>query len=522
MLLDIITLLLSAITFAVGLVVFLNNKKGAANRILFFLSFFAGLWILLLFFRYASFPSFIANLSREASFLLAKLGYASSTLVMFSLLLLSFYFPREINKNTLTKIALFGFPLFVEGLIWGNQVVCDMDYLGGIWVIKYCGGNKIFAIYFFLFFAWAFYNFIKNYRQADYFERLQIKYLLLGLFLTFFSLSFTNLILPQFFGIYGGYQLRAGPMASIFFSFLAAYAIVKHQLLEIKVIVRKTAVSAVIIGVISGAIVGISFLGNWFATKFPGLSSWTIPLLAGIAAFIIGNMILRKNKELENMKYEFITVAAHKFRTPLTEIKWATKTLLDSEKDGMKIKLLQQIASSNNNIISLADYLMSSVETEGRDYSYQKQPIDFKEAMAEPIKNLRQQAGNKNIALEINITSEPAIVKIDKERITSVAQVLFDNATTYTKNKITVNIKKDDGWVTLSVADNGIGISKQEQEKIFSRFYRTHDAQLAQTEGAGVGLYIARSIIERHGGKIGVESTGEGAGSEFWFKLRAM
>lgn len=522
MILDVLTLAVSVLALLVGTVTLLNNKKGVANRILFFLSAFVGLWVFLLFLRYANFPHFLVSLSKEWNFFLAKLGYAVSTVVAFCVLLLSFYFPREIKKGALAKVILFASLIFIETLIWSNQIVCNMDPLGGRWVIRYCGGNVFFAIYFFAFFAWAFINFIRNHRQVDYFEQLQIRYLLLEIFLAFLVLSVTNLILPQFFGIYGGYQLRAGPMASVFFPLLAAYAIVKHQLLEIKVIVRKTAISAITIGLISGAIVGISFLGNWFAANFPGLSAWTIPLLAGVAAFAIGNIILRKNKELESMKYEFITVAAHKFRTPLTEIKWATKALMDIEKDNAKTKLLQQIASSNNNIISLADYLMSSVETEGKDYSYKKQSIDFKEALAEPLKNLKQQAGGKNIALEINLPGEPVITKIDKERVSSVAQVLFDNAITYTKSKITVNIKKENGWVTLSVADDGIGISKKEQEMIFSRFYRTHEAQLTQTEGAGVGLYIARSIVERHGGKIGIESKGEGAGSEFWFKLRAM
>lgn len=516
------TLLSASLTFVVGLVVFFNNKKNAANRILFLLTIFAGLWTLLLFFRYSSFPTAIVNLSREANFILAKLGYASSTIVMFSLLLFSFYFPRDIKKGLATKIILFASPVFIEALVWSNQIVCGMDSLNGRWVIKYCEGNTLFAAYFFIFLMWAFINFIKNYRQVDHFEKLQIKYLLLGFFLTFFCLSFTNLILPQFFGIYGGYQLRAGPIASVFFSFFAAYAVVKHQLLEIRVIIRRATVSAVVIGAVSGLIAATSFLGNFLATKIPGFSSWMVPVFAGLTAFFVGTVILKKFKDVEKIKYEFITVAAHKFRTPLTEIKWAAKALSETETDPEKKKYIERITTSGNNLIGLAGYLLEAAETEAKEYSYKLEQKDLREIIGEQVKNIKQSASGKKREVETLISEDPIIVKIDKERISSVAQVMIDNALLYSKNKIKIDLKKEHGWAIFSVSDDGIGVTKEDIDKIFSKFYRTKKAMLVETEGAGLGLHIARGIIERHGGKIGADSAGENQGSTFWFKLRAI
>jgi signal transduction histidine kinase len=126
----------------------------------------------------------------------------------------------------------------------------------------------------------------------------------------------------------------------------------------------------------------------------------------------------------------------------------------------------------------------------------------------------------KNIKLTYSYEKDLPKVNVDKLRISSVIQMLLENAIAYTKDKIEINIKKDKKDIIFSIKDNGIGIPKEDQPYIFSRFYRTKAAYLTETEGSGISLFLSKSIIDKHNGKIGVYSEGEGKGSEFWVKLR--
>jgi signal transduction histidine kinase len=126
----------------------------------------------------------------------------------------------------------------------------------------------------------------------------------------------------------------------------------------------------------------------------------------------------------------------------------------------------------------------------------------------------------KNIKLTYSYEKDLPKVNVDKLRISSVIQMLLENAIAYTKDKIDINIKKDKNNVIFSIKDNGIGIPKQDQPYVFNKFFRTHQAYLTETEGSGISLFLSKSIIDKHNGKIGVYSEGEGKGSEFWFKLK--
>ena len=99
------------------------------------------------------------------------------------------------------------------------------------------------------------------------------------------------------------------------------------------------------------------------------------------------------------------------------------------------------------------------------------------------------------------------------------SQILLENAILYTKDEIKINIDSHKDSVVLHIEDNGIGIKKEDQPYIFSRFYRSHEAYLTETEGTGIGLFLAKSMIDKHDGTIGVRSEGKGKGSIFWFKL---
>lgn len=385
--------------------------------------------------------------------------------------------------------------------------------------LKYWPKPEIFvylnAFIFIVYVVYQIYQLYKAYKISTGIKRNQIAYVFWASLLGYTGGLSNYLMLFIYIPIFQ-------PFATyllVSYSILVGLAILKYQLMDITIIIKKAFFYSVIIALISGAIFGISFLNSWFAEHFSGLKPWMIPLFAGIVAFIIGDLFWRKSEEVDKLKYEFITVATHKLRTPLTEIKWGLEELRKETTERGR-KLVDSLNASNSRLIELTDELLVVAKTESQQYKYQLKPEDLGEITKDIINSFQSQIKEKNAKLSISI--EPNLPKInaDRIRIGSVIQILLENAVNYTGDAIDINLKKDNGEIVFSVKDNGIGISKEDQSYIFSKFYRTHDAYKTETEGSGIGLFLAKSIIEKHGGKIGVISEGKGKGSEFWFKLR--
>ncbi len=233
-------------------------------------------------------------------------------------------------------------------------------------------------------------------------------------------------------------------------------------------------------------------------------------------------IILRKLRENEVMKKEFITIVAHKFRTPLTQTRWLTETLLADEKDAYKRENLAQMQRVNKGLIDLTGTLIELTESSnGSKSSYTFEKLDISALVKLVGDSMRESFKEKNISLGFQCPPEPLIVKMDKGRIEFVLQTLITNALTYTPTGRTVSVAVTHGGgkVAISVTDQGIGIEKNDIPHLFSKFYRADNAQRTDPEGFGVGLYLAQSIIRRHKGKIEVYSGGVDKGSTFTIYL---
>lgn len=330
----------------------------------------------------------------------------------------------------------------------------------------------------------------------------------------------------NFFYGYGLYVPFVNPFATYLvglYPVIVAYAILKHQLLDIRMVIKRSLVYSVTIALISGAIFGVSFLNSWFAKHIFGFKFWMIPLSSGFFAFIIGRVFWEKSKEVDKLKYEFITVATHKLRTPLTEIKWAAAELRNKDIGAAdREKLIAEIINADNKLIELTNELLAVSKSETAQHRYNFEEANLEKAARNVVNSFQYQFRDKGIKLKYNFEKNLPLVNIDKIRISSVIQVLMENAVIYTKNEIKINIDVYKNNIIFHIEDNGIGIEKEDQGHIFSKFYRTHEAYLSETEGTGVGLFLAKSIVEKHGGKIGVRSEGKGKGSVFWFSLPAL
>jgi signal transduction histidine kinase len=239
---------------------------------------------------------------------------------------------------------------------------------------------------------------------------------------------------------------------------------------------------------------------------------------------------------LEEAKSKFVAVTTHQLRTPLAAIKWTldmlAKSQLGTVTEDQKKFLLQGLASTERVISIVNDLLkVDAIDTERSDYTFR--PTDLLKLVSDIIFEFTNQALIKKINF-VFLKPQTAVpfIEMDASKIRMVIENLIDNAVKYTPvgGKITVEISDQrinsaEGAVEIIVADSGIGIPANENDKIFQKFFRASNAIKAEPDGSGLGLFIARDIIEKHGGAIWFKNNpGEGQlvdsqGTAFAFTL---
>lgn len=227
---------------------------------------------------------------------------------------------------------------------------------------------------------------------------------------------------------------------------------------------------------------------------------------------------------LDKVKTELISVVAHQIRTPLTGIRWALKELL--EKKFGKITeeqtyLLKQTHRNSTRLASLVGSLLNVAEIEEGKYLYRSVPVQIESVVQSVIDSFQEKIKIQKIKFKF-IKPEKKLPKVamDMEKIKIVIQNLLDNSIKYTlpRGKVMVSLKQENGKVVFSIQDTGIGIPKDQQKQIFTKFFRGAMAKKIETEGSGLGLVIVKNIIEAHSGKIWFESE-EDSGTTFYFQL---
>jgi PAS domain S-box-containing protein len=233
---------------------------------------------------------------------------------------------------------------------------------------------------------------------------------------------------------------------------------------------------------------------------------------------------MRKEQELEEMKLDFVSMAAHELRTPLTAIRGYASLLniqVAQNLDSAGKELINRLLISTENLSNLIDNLLNVSRIERDAFRVDLRPVDITGLIKDIVDGLKQQAYTQNQKLECQLPLEPLPrVYVDPFRIGQVLLNLIGNALNYTQEggSIVVTAAHKDGFVQVSVKDNGNGIPKEAIPKLFTKFFRV-SGQLEQgSKGTGLGLFICKSIIEMHKGKIWVESE-LGKGSTFTFAV---
>ncbi len=232
---------------------------------------------------------------------------------------------------------------------------------------------------------------------------------------------------------------------------------------------------------------------------------------------------LTREKIIDRLKSEFISIAAHQLRTPLSAIKWAIKMVLDGDMGKLNSeqeRILFKGYISNERIIKLVNDMLDVSRIEEGRFNYEYSKTDFSEPLEIAIGHLERRLEKKHIKFTVNMPKQLPLIHMDAEKIALVIENLLENAIEYTpeKGQITIKIEKGDALLRFCIKDTGVGIPETDQERIFSKFYRASNVIRMQTDGSGLGLFIVKNIIKNHGGEI-TYSSEEGEGTEFVFTL---
>lgn len=238
-------------------------------------------------------------------------------------------------------------------------------------------------------------------------------------------------------------------------------------------------------------------------------------------AYILTIQDITQRRELENMKLDFVSMAAHELRTPLTAINGYLNLLGTGELPVEEHQQFVNLASSNASMLEgLINNMLSLSHIERGTLHINRKKLDWSRVIAREVDSLKFSASAKSIDIQLALPQEPLYVWGDEVALREVLANLINNAVHYSDEGQTVRIKalKEGSVITTTVSDDGIGIPEQSLNKLFTKYYRAKGGLTTNSQGTGIGLFITKSIVEAHGGSIAVKST-FGQGSDFYFMI---
>jgi len=246
-------------------------------------------------------------------------------------------------------------------------------------------------------------------------------------------------------------------------------------------------------------------------------------MLALIFSFYYTISTIFQQKKLSEIKNDLISNMTHEFKTPISTISLAVEVLNDKsvEKSQERItNYVKMIGDENKRLSLLVENILQTAILDKGEFKLKIQPIDIHTLIEQTFTNIKLQVENKEGEIASQLNATKTIVNADRVHITNILFNLIDNALKYSKENpnIIVSTRNDDEGIFISVKDNGIGISKENQKRIFDTMYRVPTGNIHNVKGFGLGLSYVKAVVEKHGGSIKVESE-LGKGSVFTLYL---
>ncbi len=505
------------INFSFGVIILSRAPKKKANIIFSLISLLVVIWSVAILGFYLLGDKFF----QKRVWIIATHLSAGLISLMFFYFTLYFPFSLRISKKLkflmgIVSTFVFYFVVFTKlviGNIYGESYQINSGYLFYSLFLTFC---------FFL----GFIGLILQYRKAEKkIEKAQIKYVFFGsLFASVFA-TFTDLVLP-YLSTYKYTWL--GPFFTLILVFFTAIAILKHHLFDIKVVATEI-FSTILISLLFVNVVTSSSRIRLFANLVVFVFSVLFSALL-IRSVLIETKTREKLKKaydelkkVDKAKTEFISMASHQLRTPLTSIKGYISMLLEGDYGSLKgeqKKVLKNVFFSNERLIRIVNDLLNVSRIELGRMKLQKEKIDIAETIKTCVEEMSQEAKKKGLSLSYKLPSGKAVILADGLKIRQAIINIIDNAIHYTvKGKVEVGLKKEEKFVTVYIKDTGQGLSAEDKRKIFNEFGRGKAGLNLFVSGSGLGLYIVKKYLSLHKGKVWAESEGKGKGSTFYLKI---
>ena len=230
-------------------------------------------------------------------------------------------------------------------------------------------------------------------------------------------------------------------------------------------------------------------------------------------------------EKIDQAKTEFVSLASHQLRSPLSVINWYTEMLLGEGVGGLNEKqkrYLSEVKNGSRRMTELVKDLLNVSRLELGTLVIEPRPVSLPALIAEAVQEQAPDLHKKNIKLNESYAPQVSTFPADPKFLKIIVQNLLSNAVKYTQDggEVSVRTELADGKMVLSVSDTGYGIPEDQQRKIFTKLFRARNVVKKDTEGSGIGLYLVKSIVERSGGSIWFTSK-EGAGTTFFVAFPA-
>lgn len=269
--------------------------------------------------------------------------------------------------------------------------------------------------------------------------------------------------------------------------------------------------------------VGTFFAGQQYSR--PDLVAPAV-ILVSLFIFIPGAIVVNtfeKVASASKLKTEFIGIVSHQLRTPLSSIKWSLDLLMEDRLGPVGTKQLEYLhilRDNNERMIRLVTDLLNVSRIESGELLLKKNEIDLERLLKGVVSDMQVLSSANNVELSFDVSGKIPHVVGDETYLGVVGANFIDNAIRYTKGRggVRVKLRVEGKLVRCEVEDDGVGIPAGDQKLIFEKFFRSRNVMKRQTEGTGLGLFIAQAVILGMGGGIGFHSK-ENKGSTFWFEV---
>lgn len=508
---------------SIGLFIFFKARHSLASRLLLMIVVFFGLW------SAADLILWLGHDSRYIMFFWSLINLLEVSVSMTTLYFAAVFLKQ---KDVLLRYKLIGAALLVPFIV----------LIPTVWNVKgfalsSCEAEQGPLTYYFYFMEAVIFLWLLGFLGYEYFhakkneeKRLTLIFGL-GTILFLFSFSGANIIASYTerweilqYGLFG---------MVVFIAFLG-YLIVRYQVFDIKLLSAQALIISLVV------IIG----SQLFFVKTP--VNFVLTLIGLFLIVVAGYMLTRSVKlevrrkeelqtmadelvvandnlrQLDNAKSEFISIASHQLRTPLTAIKGFVSLLLEGSYGTLSPRVedtLNKVYISNERLIHLVEDLLNLSRIESGRMEYHLAAVHIESLLKELYSVSFIIAKQKGLTLDLDLPKQPLpIVILDVAKMREVISNMIDNAIKYTEEGSVVvkaYLTEDSQHIRIAVKDTGIGIPQEELPNLFKKFSRGKDTSRLHANGTGLGLYVGKQMIEAMGGKIWVESPGANQGATF-------